>query len=267
MEKILFIGGGNMAHALIAGIFKDFEIVVVDRGGQKRDFLKKEFSARTFASIKEIAKEEWESFSAIFLAIKPQQFEEAAADMPPNLENLVVSVMAGVTIEKIASFFPNAKIIRTMPNTPALLKKAVTALFAGENITEAHKRMANKIFNAVGTSFWVKEEGQINAATAISGSGPAYIFYFLEAFQKAALALDFEKSVARELALATFDGALELAKEGDFRQLRKNVTSKGGTTESAIAVLSDADFINLIQRAVRAAHLRARELSQQKEES
>ena len=261
MEKILFIGGGNMAHALIAGIFKDFEVAVVDRGEKKRAALKKDFSAKTFANIKEIAKEEWAKFSAIFLAVKPQQFDAAAADMPPNLANLLVSIMAGVTIEKIASFFCKAKIIRTMPNTPALVKKGVTALFADEKVLDSDKKLAEKIFNSVGTAFWVKKEAQINAVTAISGSGPAYVFYFLEAFQKAALALDFEKPTARALSLATFDGALELAKNGDFRQLRQNVTSKGGTTESAIAVLRDADFINLIQRAVRAAHSRARELS------
>lgn len=261
MEKILFIGGGNMAQALIGGIFKDFEVSVVERDDEKRALLKKEFSLKTFANIKDIPKEQWQKFSAIFLAIKPQQFDAAAADMPSKLATLVVSIMAGVKIEKIALFFPNAKIIRSMPNTPALVKKAVSALFASKNVSDSDKQRVEKIFNAVGTSFWLKKEAQINAVTAISGSGPAYVFYFLEAFQQAALSLNFDEATARQLALSTFDGALALAKNGDFCQLRQNVTSKGGTTEAALAVLHESDFIHLMQRAVCAANLRAEELS------
>lgn len=262
MEKILFIGGGNMARALISGTFKNFEIFVAEHNETKRSAFIRDFeTAQIFANVKEIPLEQWEKFSAVFLAIKPQQFEVAASEMPSNLSNLLVSIMAGIGVEKIHVFFSSAKIIRAMPNTPAFVQKAVVALFAGENVSQVDKKLTEKIFNASGKSFWVDEESQINAITALSGSGPAYVFYFLEAFQKSALALGFDKATARMLALETFGGALALAQTGDFRALRHQVTSRGGTTEAALAVLRDADFIHLIQNAVRAAHHRARELS------
>ena len=261
MEKILFIGGGNMARALIAGIHKNFEIFVVEKNDEKRTALIKNFGVTTFCDSSQV--KNWRDFDVVIFAIKPQQFYEKTLFVHPAPQALIISIMAGVSIAKISAFFTyHPKIIRAMPNTPALMHKAVTGLFAGEKVSERRKKLAEKIFKSVGKTFWVDDEAQINAVTALSGSGPAYIFYFLESFQKSALALGFDKKTARMLALETFSGSVELAQTDDFRELRHKVTSRGGTTEAAISILRKADVVHIVQRAVRAAHSRARELSE-----
>jgi pyrroline-5-carboxylate reductase len=198
------------------------------------------------------------------LAVKPQQMREVVATLLPYLKNqLVISIAAGIRAEDLSRWLNGHKmIVRAMPNTPALIGKGITGLVALSGVTEEQKQIANAIMQAVGETVWLEHEEQINAVTAVSGSGPAYVFYFLEAMQAAAIELGLSAEQGKQLALATFAGATELAAQSDqtLAQLRENVTSKGGTTYAALTSMQNNQVALSIVQALHAASQRGEEL-------
>jgi len=203
----------------------------------------------------------------IVLAVKPQQLQAVAQQLQPWLkQQLVVSIAAGVRAADLARWLGGyAFLVRTMPNTPALVRQGMTGLYALPAVSAAQREQAQRIMQAVGRSVWLDDEAQMDAVTAVSGSGPAYVFYFIEALEAAGIELGLPAAQARELALATFQGAAQLASgsaEGPAA-LRAKVTSKGGTTERAIQSMESAAVKDLVIAAVKAAAARSRELGDQ----
>jgi len=262
--KITFIGGGNMAGALIGGLiqrgFAPSDIYVVEINADARATLTRVFKLNTYAGISAEAVQT----DLIVLAVKPQQLRAVAGELRPLLhQQLVVSIAAGVRAQDLARWLGDyARVVRAMPNTPALVRAGVTGLYALLGVDAAQRAQAQQVMEAVGTCVWLTQEAQMDAVTAVSGSGPAYVFYFIEALEASALELGLSPAQGRELALATFLGSAQLARQShdDPATLRAKVTSKGGTTEQAIASLEQADVKALIQRAVRAAAERSQEL-------
>ncbi len=205
---------------------------------------------------------------AVVLAVKPQQFAQAAADLAGKLKpsTLVISVMAGIPIAKIsAALGGHACVVRTMPNTPSRIGQGITALFATASCTPAHTALAQAVLASVGQTVWLDDEAHIDAVTAVSGSGPAYVFYIAQAMLDAGVSLGLPADTARQLTLATLQGSAALAQDcgEDLNHLREQVTSKGGTTAAALAVFKAAGLDESIQAALRAAHGRAKELAAQ----
>lgn len=259
---ITFIGGGNMASALIGGLlergFHARQLRVVEVDAAARDRLAQRFHVAT-ASESDIG-----GSDVVVLAVKPQQLRQAAAALAPRLAGqLVVSIAAGVRVADLSRWLGgHRRIVRTMPNTPALVHAGVTGLYAPADVGSDARRQAEEILGAVGRTLWVDDEARIDAVTAVSGSGPAYVFYFIEALEQAARELGFDAGQARLLAMETFHGAVLLARGSadDPAALRARVTSKGGTTERAVRELDAAAVKAGIVAAVRAAAVRSREL-------
>jgi pyrroline-5-carboxylate reductase len=262
--NILFIGGGNMAAAIIGGLvargWPSSAMQAVDVLPEALSRLERQFGIRTSTDAVAAAA----GADCILLAVKPQQMREVAAALVPALRGqLVISIAAGIRSSDLARWLgPAARIVRAMPNTPALVAAGITGLYAMPGVSAAQRQDAEGILAAVGTTFWVAQESDLDAVTAVSGSGPAYVFYFIEALEQAARELGLSPEIARQSALATFAGAVKLAAEGDAdpATLRARVTSKGGTTERAIGVLDDAAVRAAFIRAVRAAAERAAEM-------
>jgi len=261
--KITFVGGGNMAAALISGLLRKGhapgDIRVVEVLPEVRARLEREFGVACHAAVAEALDAE-----VLLLAVKPQQMREALASVAGRLaRQLVISIAAGIRSADIKRWLGGyRRIVRTMPNTPALIGAGITGLFALPEVTDAERRQAESILAAVGETLWIDNEAMMDGVTAVSGSGPAYVFYFIEALQRAARALGFSETQARRLSLTTFLGACRLAVSGDEEVglLRQRVTSKGGTTEAALRSLDDDLVAEAILRAVRAADTRGREL-------
>ena len=265
--NITFLGGGNMATALIGGLIsRGFEaawIRVIEVVADSRERLAADFGVRCFAAVEDAALD----CDVIVLAVKPQQVREALAPIAGRLKSqLVVSIAAGLRLADIRRWLGGHKrLVRAMPNTPALIGAGVTGLFAPASVTKAERQAAEQILNAVGSTLWIEDEATMDAVTAVSGSGPAYVFYFIAALQEAAVQLGFTVEQARKLSLETFLGAAKLAAQSgeDVTVLRDRVTSKGGTTEAALGSM-DADNVEAaILRAVQAAEARGRELGTQ----
>jgi pyrroline-5-carboxylate reductase len=262
--KITFLGGGNMASALIGGLLKQGfsanEIKVVELLEAGRERLRQDFGVDARASVDEAALD----CDVLLLAIKPQQMQEGLAPLAGRLgQQLVISIAAGLRLHDLSLWLGgHTKLVRAMPNTPALIGKGVTGMFAHETVLAKHKRYAETILNAVGCSVWVEQEALIDAVTALSGSGPAYVFYFIEALQSAGEALGLTPDNSRKLAIETLAGASALAAQSDETPavLRERVTSKGGTTEAALKSLAADEFAAVISRALQAAANRGREL-------
>jgi pyrroline-5-carboxylate reductase len=261
--RILFIGGGNMATALIGGLlqqgFKPGDLRVVDVSEQARQRLQQQFGVRTTPAFDgEIAED------AVLLAVKPQQMRAVAKDLSAHLRGqLVISIAGGIRTADLARWLGgHDRIVRVMPNTPALIRSGVSGLFAGAAVKQADRDSAQDILGAVGSVVWVQSESDIDAVTAISGSGPAYIFYFIEALEQAAVELGLNGRQAHELAVQTFVGAAKLAAGSNepAAVLRARVTSKAGTTEAALKTMEANDIKRKIVEAVRAAAKRSREL-------
>ncbi|MGE5467893.1 MAG: pyrroline-5-carboxylate reductase [Ignavibacteria bacterium] len=262
--KITFIGGGNMAVALIGGLrkqgFSAAGMQVVEPVEERRNQLSEEFGLRCTPAIDAAAL----NCETLVLAVKPQQMKEALAPAAGKLvDQLVVSIAAGLRLADLSRWLGgHRKLVRTMPNTPALIGAGVTGLFADPCVELEGRMTAEKILSAVGQVLWVEDETMMDPVTAISGSGPAYVFYFIEALEEAAIGLGLELQAARMLAIETFLGAAKLAySSGDpIATLRERVTSKGGTTEAALRSF-DADGLKAaIERGVQAANTRGREL-------
>ncbi len=264
--NLLFIGGGNMAAAIIGGLvatdWPAATIHVVDVMPDALDSLKKRFGVATSTDAASTAA----SADCIVLAVKPQHLRAAAQALAPALRGqMVISIAAGIRCHDLARWLgPQAHIVRAMPNTPALVAAGISGLYAMPGVSAAQRQDAERILGAVGATFWVGEEPELDAVTAVSGSGPAYVFYFMEALEQAALELGLSPEVARQSTLATFAGAVKLAAADDAgpATLRARVTSKGGTTERAVGVLDDAAVRAAFVRAVRAAAARAAEMGE-----
>ena len=201
----------------------------------------------------------------IVLAVKPQQLSAVARALAPLLTNhLVISIAAGIQTMDISRWLGDyVHVVRAMPNTPALILAGVTGLYAMSGVTDEERDDAETILSAVGTTLWVSSEELLHAVTAVSGSGPAYIFYFIEAMQKAGQELGLDAAQARRLSIETFLGAARLADESgeDAALLRTRVASPGGTTERAITSMENDKVGNAIRRAIHASNLRSREMS------
>lgn len=262
--KISFIGGGNMAAALIGGMLKRgysaAAIQVVELVPAARERLTEQFGVRCAA----VADDAVLACDVLVLAVKPQQLRDALAPLAGRLaRQLVLSIAAGVRMADIARWLGDYRcVVRAMPNTPALVGAGIAGLCADASVDREQRRTANAVLEAVGQTVWIDDESQMDAVTAVSGSGPAYVFYFIEALQAAGEALGFSPDTARALAIETFSGATKLAAESNESPtlLRERVTSKGGTTEAALQSL-DADHVAVaISRAVAAACARGKVL-------
>lgn len=264
--KISFIGGGNMARAIIGGLLARgcpaSDIVVVETDAGRRAGLVEDYGVGVSAELPAAARAD-----IIVLAVKPQQLRDVAIFLGSLLDTqLVVSIAAGVRCSDLTRWLGDYRsVIRVMPNTPAQVQAGVSALYASPATTPLQRQQAGELLSAVGTCVWLEDEAQMDAVTAISGSGPAYVFYFLEALQQAGTELGLAPEQVRVLAMQTFLGAAKLAfgSEHDFATLRAQVTSKGGTTEQAILALDAGDVKQQIVRAVHAAARRSVELGDQ----
>ena len=262
-ELIAFVGGGQMAGSLIGGLraagHAAARIRVAEPDTARAETLRRDFGVE----VKSRAAEIGSGADALVLAVKPQVMKEAVAGLKPVASTTVVSIAAGVRIDSLRSWLGGAApIVRCMPNTPALLRCGVTGLYAGDDTPAHSKALAEKILGAVGQTCWVKDEALLDAVTALSGSGPAYYFLLTEALREAGQALGLDAATARLLAERTLVGAGRMAELAgkDVAELRANVTSKGGTTEAAVAHLERHGLRKLFADAVRAAQERAREL-------
>ncbi|HTI17404.1 MAG TPA: pyrroline-5-carboxylate reductase [Trinickia sp.] len=262
--KIAFIGGGNMAAALIGGLVKRgtaaADLYAIDVDAQARERLETQFNIKTAASVDDTLR----AYDAIVIAVKPQVMKEVATGLAAHLSTqLVVSIAAGIRGTDIARWLGGyTRIVRAMPNTPALIGMGVTGLVALQGVDEAGRALATGVLGAVGETVWFDDETKIDAVTAISGSGPAYVFYFIEALQEAARRLGLSDDQGRALALATFAGAAQLATQSDepASVLRERVTSKGGTTAAALASFDKEKIKDAIVAGVLAADARAKEM-------
>ncbi len=263
MKTIAFIGGGNMASAIIGGLLKSgrtaTSIVVVDPGDAARARLASEFGVRTLAQ----ADAALASADMVVWAVKPQFFQAAAVPCAPHVGRaLHLSVMAGIRSAAIAQASGAARIVRAMPNTPALIGQGIAGLYARETVTAAERSQVEAVLAPTGRTLWVAREEDLDAVTALSGSGPAYVFYFVEAMMQGAVEMGLTAEQGRALALGTFAGATALAQASSDAPelLRERVTSKGGTTHAAITALDAAGVKPAFVAALKAAQQRAREL-------
>jgi len=263
----VFIGGGNMATALIGGRIaagahaRDFGVVEVSPA--QRDALVERFpGVQVFAQVSAgaIARP-----SVVVRAVKPQQMVVAAKSLAPYIKDVgvVLTIAAGIRTADLSRWLGGyRRIVRAMPNTPALVHAGVSGLYAPSVVGNADRENAHQLLSSVGASLWFESESDLDAVTAVSGSGPAYVFYAIEALEQAARELGLQEGASRSLALWTFVGAAKLAIERgeDPAQLRAQVTSKGGTTERALEVLEQGRVKERFADAVRAATERSREL-------
>ncbi|MEO6352257.1 MAG: pyrroline-5-carboxylate reductase [Oxalobacteraceae bacterium] len=265
--KISFIGGGNMATALISGLAGKFtasaDIHVVDPNPASLGKLTQQFGVTTSSQIDaKVA-----SSDVIVLAVKPQQMREVAAHLLPHLTTqLLLSIAAGIRAPDLSRWLKgHAAIVRCMPNTPALIGQGITGMVAMQGVSAAQRDAANGIMQAVGSTVWLDDEAQIDAVTAVSGSGPAYVFYFIEAMQQAAQELGLSAEQGKQLAITTFVGAAHLAAQSaePVAVLRERVTSKGGTTYAALTSMDASGVKDSVIRAVKAAAARGRELGEE----
>ncbi len=267
--KIAFIGGGNMASALIAGLAGKLtagaHIHVVDPHAASLDTLRERYGVGTAAGIDAAVT----ACDVIVLAVKPQNMREVAAQLAPWLNGatpLVLSIAAGIRSADLSRWLGGYHaIVRCMPNTPALIGLGITGMVASAAVSAAQKAAADAIMRAVGATVWLDDEALIDPVTGLSGSGPAYVFYFIEAMQAAAAELGLTSEQGTQLALATFVGASQLAAQSadPVAVLRERVTSKGGTTYAALTSMRDSGVKEAIVAAVKAAAARGKEMGEE----
>jgi pyrroline-5-carboxylate reductase len=260
---IAFIGGGNMATAIIGGLIRDGhapqQILVVDPVEAQRGKLEATLGVRTLPA----ASDRLGAAAVVVWAVKPQQFKEAAAQTGAfTPKALHYSVMAGLRTDDMARLLGSPRIVRAMPNTPALVGQGMTGLFARPEVSADEKALIDAMVRPTGQALWVDQEAQLDAVTAMSGSGPAYVFYFIEAMVQAGQDMGLSAEQSRQLALATFAGATSLAAQSTEAPavLRERVTSKGGTTHAALSHMEQQGVKASFVAAMRAAQARAAEL-------
>lgn len=266
---VVFIGGGNMADALIGGMLRNgftpgqLRAIEVDGAARRRLFEKYriECLAEPRGAIR--------AGEVVVFAVKPQQMQEAArfSGLKPNA-NLVVSIAAGITLAVLAGWLggPNlthTKLVRAMPNTPALIGAGIAGLYALPGVSAAERKQAEAILGAVGATVWIEKEELMDVVTAVSGSGPAYVFWFIEQLAAAGESLGLSREISQKLAIETVLGSAKLAAQsGDAPALlRERVTSKGGTTEAALRTFEEHKLAERFLRAVEAARDRGAELA------
>jgi pyrroline-5-carboxylate reductase len=262
--KIGFVGGGNMARAIIGGLvakgIRASDVTVVEIDGVARLKLVAEFGV---ASV-EAPGPELAGSKVVVFAVKPQQMRSAAEAVAAHIgDPLVISIAAGIRLADLGRWLGGrARLVRAMPNTPALVHAGITGLHAAQGVGPDDRQAAEDLLAAVGATLWFERESDLDAVTAVSGSGPAYVFYAMEALERAARELGLAEGAARSLALWTFVGATKLAIERgeEPAKLRAQVTSKGGTTERAVGLLDAAHVQERFVEAVKAACERSREL-------
>jgi len=265
--KIAFIGGGNMASALIAGLAGKLtagaNIHVVDPNADALERLRTQYGVTTATSSDAAVT----TADVIVLAVKPQSMRDVAAQLLPLIDTarqpLIVSIAAGIRGVDLSRWLGGyGAIVRCMPNTPALIGMGITGMAATAGVTAQQRQAADDILRAVGPTVWLDDEAQIDAVTAISGSGPAYVFYFIEAMQQAAKELGLSDEQGTQLALATFAGAAQLATQSNepVSLLRERVTSKGGTTYAALTSMEESGVKAAIVKGARAAAARGKEM-------
>jgi pyrroline-5-carboxylate reductase len=262
-QRIAFIGGGNMASALIGGLIRQGvapgQIDVLEPLAQARDQLKGSYGLQPQAQAGTFLAQA----DLVIWAVKPQAFREATRAVAPHTAAaLHLSVAAGIRSDSIAQWLGVERVVRAMPNTPALIGKGVSGLFARSAVTGADKDWVSQVMASTGEFLWFGVEQELDAVTALSGSGPAYVFYFMEAMTTAGVEMGLTREQAQQLTLATFDGASELARRSSEppKVLRQRVTSKGGTTFAAIASMEEGDLQAEFINAIYAARQRARDL-------
>ncbi|MCB1737663.1 MAG: pyrroline-5-carboxylate reductase [Gammaproteobacteria bacterium] len=266
-RTIAFIGGGNMARSLIGGLIANGwsanNIWVSDNNAQQLESLNSKFPVHTSEDNEEVAS----AADVLVLAVKPQVLHAACQRLAATVQSkrpLVVSIAAGVRQPDIVKWLGGeVDVVRAMPNTPALVQSGATALFAAHGLSEQRRALAESVMRAVGLTLWVRDESLMDAVTALSGSGPAYIFLVIEAMEAAGVELGLDAETARLLALQTAFGAAKMALESSETPatLRQRVTSPGGTTERALGVFEDAGLLALFERALTAARNRSEELA------
>ena len=261
-RNIAFIGGGNMAFALATGILR----AARDRSVVVSDPLPEQL-ARFAATPVRTTPDNTEAVagaSVIVLAVKPQVMEGVARELAGviNPGQLIVSIAAGVTVSALRAWLGSSAIVRCMPNTPALVGKGVTGLYADAGVSEAQRGEAEELLRAVGDAVWFEQEGELDAVTALSGSGPAYFFAVIEALIEGGVELGLKRDIAHRLVTGTAIGAAAMiGPQDDPGELRVRVTSPGGTTERALSVLASGGVAHTLRQAVHGAWQRSRELS------
>ena len=262
-SRIAFIGGGNMASAIIGGLIRQglpaTHIGVVEPFAEARARLAQQFGVQA----DEHAGPALAAAGLVVWAVKPQTFKEAAAQARAHVaQALHLSVAAGIRSDSIAQWLGTERIVRAMPNTPALVGMGMTALYARPAVGLPDKQQVEQVIATTGEHLWVDQERHLDAVTALSGSGPAYVFYFLEAMTQAGAEMGLSPEQARRLAVGTFGGASELARASGepLQVLRERVTSKGGTTYAALTSLEQDQVKAAFVKALHAACRRAEEL-------
>ncbi len=268
-NTITFIGGGNMARSLIGGLITDGYdpslIRVADPDAKARDWLSEQFGLQTTFDNHDAV----QGANVVVMAVKPQALQSVAQDLADTLQkssSLVITIAAGIRETDLNRWMGgNLAIVRAMPNTPALVQSAATALYANPQVNEQQKDLAESILRAVGLALWLEDESLMDAVTALSGSGPAYFFLVMEALQAAGEQLGLPADSARLLTLQTAFGSAKMALESaeDAAVLRQRVTSPGGTTEQALKILEQGNMKALWLEALKAAQRRSEELADQ----
>ena len=262
-QHIAFIGGGNMASAIIGGLIRQgmtpAQFTVVEPFADTAAKLQHDFGITALPA----AGPALAQADLVVWAVKPQVFSEAAAPVMPHTRGaLHLSVAAGIRTDSIGRWVGTERVVRCMPNTPALVGQGITGLFACPSVTPADQTLVEQVIGTTGQFIWVQQESQLDAVTALSGSGPAYVFYFLEAMTEAGMDMGLSAEQAYQLAVATFSGAASLAAASTESPevLRQRVTSKGGTTYAALTTMEAAGIKTSFVKAMQAAEQRAREL-------
>ena len=264
---IAFIGAGNMASSLIGGLLAKgldaAQIRASDPGADTRAKVAAEHGIEVFADNAQAVV----NADVIVIAVKPQAMKAVCQDLRPHLKphQLLVSIAAGITCTSLLNWLGEQPLVRCMPNTPALLGKGVSGLYATAAVTSEQRQQADELLSAVGLVVWVDQEAQIDAVTAVSGSGPAYFFLLIEAMTDAGVKLGLPREVAEQLAQQTALGAAHMAvgSDVDAAELRRRVTSPAGTTEAAIKSFQASGFEAMVEKALSAAAHRSAEMAEQ----
>jgi pyrroline-5-carboxylate reductase len=268
--KIAFIGGGNMAKSLIGGLinkgFSSRYICVSDPVKENLDQLNRKFGIATALDNSIAAKD----VDLMVLCVKPQILESVCKELQASLNQTppVISIVAGIPLSLLMDWLgEDTPIIRCMPNTPALVQSGAAGMFANQKVDKKLRNLAEEIFNAVGLCCWLEKEEDIDLVTAVSGSGPAYFFLFMEAMEKVAIDLGLDQEISRKLVIQTVSGAAKMAVESDMNptELRTCVTSPGGTTEKAVNAFLEGNIIGLFNKAMSKALERATEMAKEAE--
>ncbi|KZY38030.1 pyrroline-5-carboxylate reductase [Alcanivorax sp. HI0083] len=265
-QLIGFIGAGNMATSLAGGMvakgIRPARIWMSDPSKERLDEVAQLHRVHVSAENRDVASR----VDVLVLAVKPQMMEQVCTDLRDLIaerQPLVISIAAGVTVGNLRNWLGSTPIVRCMPNTPSLVQAGATGLYAADDVSDAQKAMAREILGSVGIAFWFDEEKELDAVTAVSGSGPAYFFLLMESLIEAAKAQGLDAGTARQMVLQTAWGAAQLAITSEVGPdvLRQQVTSPGGTTAAALNVFEEAGFREQVQAAVAAARERSEELA------